>query len=280
VRSLIAVIPLLIGCGRLQFEQVADAPPADGAGASSQDGAASAGPDAAKPDNTIFGASCAVGLKLDEAAWTGAQGEIVDSCGADNNATAVDGALRVDDLTRGRVAEMPVPSGCLQISEAPSLHATTGLTLSAWIYPLMLDLIDAYGVMAKRNDFFTDDAEFAVFIWTDNQIWVDMDSRNDRSHGAYQVMNDRWQQITVVFDGTLAMAERVKIYVNGQLDASIPESSTTLTPYPSGLTVGCLRIIPNTQPQLALGGRIDDVGVWTRAFSAQEVQAWYRATLH
>lgn len=276
------VVPFLINCGRLQFGPDVDAMSgaAPEAGSDSSMTAGDAPPEiGASPEVPVFGADCAVGLRMDEATWTGAQGEIVDSCGGDNNGTAMQGAQRVDDL-RGRVGELPLPSGCVQISNAPALHATTGLTLSAWVYPTELDALTAYAVIAKRNDFFSDDAEYTVFIYTDNQVWVDIDTRNDRSHGAHQMLNDRWQQITVVFDGTLPMAQRVTIYVDGQLDTTIPETSTTLTPFSSGLTVGCMRVVPETQPQQALGGRIDDVGVWTRAFTAQEVTAWYRATMH
>lgn len=233
-----------------------------------------------EPDNGIFGAGCALGLKLDEVAWTGAQGEVIDSCGGDNNGTAVQGAVRADDPARGRIGEFPVPSGCVQISDAPVLHATTGLTLSAWVFPQMLDRSSSFGVLAKRSDFTVDDAEYTIFVSTANNVWVDIDSHNDRNHGSRELINGEWQQITVVFDGTLPMAERVKIYVDGQLDAAIPETSASLTPYPSGLTIGCLRLVPNTQPQIGLGGRIDDVGVWTRSFSEQDVMAWYRATMH
>jgi hypothetical protein len=272
MRSLLVIIPLLIGCGRVQVEP--NAPPGDDAGPD-------AAPDAiSEPDNGIFGAGCALGLKMDEAAWTGAQGEVIDSCGGDNNGTAVQGAVRVDDPGRGRIGEFPVPSGCVQISDAPVLHATTGLTLSAWIFPQMLDRSTSFGVLAKRNDFTVDDAEYTIFVSTANNVWVDIDSHNDRNHGARELINGAWQQITVVFDGTLPMAQRVKIYVDGQLDTAIPETSTSLTPYPSGLTIGCMRLVPNTQPQIGMGGRIDDVGVWTRSFSAQDVIDWYRATKH
>jgi hypothetical protein len=118
--GLLPLVSLVLGCGRLSF----DAPGR----------VADAGADAA----VAFGASCAVGLAMDEAVWTGAAGEVLDSCGG-GRGTAVQGAQDVDDTARGRTGEFPVPSGCLKIADAPALHATIALTLSAWVYPLALD---------------------------------------------------------------------------------------------------------------------------------------------
>jgi len=263
-------VPIVAGCGRLGFgtERSTDA---------------ATPPDAGE---LAFGAGCAVGLAMDEPRWTGAAGEVVNRCATGTTistvgpGTAVAGASLVDDPVRGRVGDLPLPSGCVQIANAAGLHATTGLTLSAWIYPQSLDGTNPYGVIAKRTDFTMDDAEYTMFVWTDNTVWVDIDSRNDRAHGVKQVVNGAWQQLTAVYDGTLPAAKRVTLYVDGELDAVLPETSPRLTAYPSPLSVGCLPELPATKPQIALGGRIDDVGVWTRAFTAQEVAAWYQATRH
>lgn len=215
---------------------------------------------------------------MEEPAWTGTVGEVRNSCDGGNPGTAVQGAARVDDAIRGRVGEFPAPSGCIRIANTPALHASTGLTLSAWIYPLGLDGLNPYGVIAKRTDFANDDAEYTMFVWSDNNVWVDVDSRNDRNHGTKQIVNGQWQQITMVYDGTQLESQRVWIYVNGAIDASLTETSASLMPYPSTLAIGCLPELPPTKPQIALAGRIDDAAIWTRAFSPQEVADWYMAT--
>jgi hypothetical protein len=135
-------------------------------------------------------------------------------------------------------------------------------------------------VIAKRNDYTMDDAEYTMFVWTDNTVWVDLDSRNDRNHGNKPLINGQWQQITVVYDGAQPAAARVRIYLDAELDAVLGETSASLTPYPSALSIGCLPELPATKPQIAFGGRIDDAGIWTRAFSPADVAAWYAATRH
>jgi hypothetical protein len=269
VKAALVLAPLLIGCGRFSFDRDAD-PPADAV-----DAVDAPGDPAAR-----FGADCVVGLELDEPSWTGAPGEVLDSCGGDNNGTAVQNARPTDDAIRGRTGLFPPPSGCIQIPDAQALHPTTALTLSAWVYPLSLDGTNPYGVIAKRTDFEMDDAEYTMFVWTGDTVWVDLDGRNDRNHGNKPLVNGQWQQVTVVYDGALAAPLRVKIYIDAVLDAVLVETSVSLTPRANPLSIGCLPELPITDPQIAFGGRIDDVGIWTRAFSPAEVTAWYLVTKH
>jgi MSHA biogenesis protein MshQ len=245
---------LASACGRVAFDGVPDA------------------------QDDPFAAGCVVGLAMDEPAWSGAAAEVRNACDSGHHGTAVQSAQRVDDDVRDRVGEMPGPSGCVQLPDTPALHATTGLTLSAWIYPRSLDGVTPYGVIAKRTDFTIDDAEYTMFVWTDNTVWVDLDTRNDRARGAKQLVNGRWQQVSMVYDGTQPTPQRVRIYVDGALDAVLPETSASLKPYPSPLSVGCLPELPASGPQIALEGLIDDVRIWTRALASQEITDWYLAT--
>lgn len=260
-------VAVVAGCGRLDFDpgsaRSIDAPLPDDAG------------------GLDFGAGCLVGLALDEPTWSSAAGEVVNQCDKSLALAgrAVAGARRVDDPVRGRTGEFPAPSGCVQIASSPALHATTELTLSAWVFPTALDAVNPYGVIAKRTDYTVDDAEYTMFLWTDNTVWVDLDSRNDRAHGNAKLVNNQWQMITVTYDGAQPTASRIKIYVNGALDAVLAETSATLTAYDNPLSIGCLPELPPTKPQIALAGRLDDVGVWARAFTARDVAAWYAATL-
>lgn len=256
----VAIAGVLAGCGRLAFD------PAER-------------PIDAAPAAVDFGADCLVGFPMDEPTWTGAAGEVIDLCNG-HNGTAVSAAARVDDPARGPTGNFPTPSGCVQIPSAPGLHVTTALTMSAWVYPQSLDAVNPYGVIAKRTDFTNDDAEYTMFVWTDNTVWVDLDTRNDRGHGTKAVVNNQWQQLTVVYDGELPTAQRVQIYIDGALDAVIPETSSSLAPFDNPLSIGCLPQLPADASQIALGGRIDDAALWSRAFSPQEVAAWYQATRH
>lgn len=244
------------GCGRVAFDGASDA----------------------MTDAQNFGAGCVVGFHFEEPAWTGAPGEVIDDCGGDQSGSITGGAKRVDDDVRGRVADFNTTTDdCVVIPDQIKLRLTGAATMSAWVFPTALDAVTPYGIIAKRtND--SSEVAYAMFAWTGNHVWVDIDEENDEVEGVRALANGRWQQVTVVYDGTRAASERVQIYIDGVLDKTGAESSATITQYASSLHVGCLPQTPPTANQQSFRGKLDDVGIWNRAFTSAEVEDWYQAT--
>ncbi|MCW5807473.1 MAG: LamG domain-containing protein [Deltaproteobacteria bacterium] len=271
MRTALAIAACLgaAGCGRLSFDgtQISDdTPPSDGA------------PDGG--EDLLRG--CLLHLRMDEPAWTGAPDEAKDGCGADHHGTAFGGATTVDDPERGRVAELAGGAGCVQVADATGIQPTTKLTVSAWIKPTAL-APSSFGIVSKRVDF-GDNTAFSVFLWTDNsgglsnQVYVDIDTENDRTVDPTTSYLDAWRQITVVYDGALAVPSRVQFFADGALTFTASETSAIITQPATAsppLSIGCL---PLGTPAQGFVGRISDVAVWDRALSAAEVQAWYAAT--
>src|SRR2546428_10899731 len=75
---------------------------------------------------------CVLALHMDEAAWTGASGEVKDACGNDNPGTLVGQGNTVPNGVHGRAGSFS-GNACIDIPNAETLHGATGLTLSAWI---------------------------------------------------------------------------------------------------------------------------------------------------
>ncbi len=227
-------------------------------------------------------AGCVLHLKMDEPAWTGSAGEVVDSCGT-NTGTALNGATTTANGVRGRAGIFVGGTSCVQVPDAPSLHVTTAMTTSAWILPTTLAPLSV-GVISKRTDYMVGTA-FSVFVMTDNngagntnQIYVDIDTENDRVADPNAAFLGEWKQITVVYDGSLAAGARVTFYVDGELSFVAPESSPLIgvpaTPPP--LWIGCLPL--GGGPAQGFVGKLDEVVVWNRALDAAEVATWYAAT--
>jgi hypothetical protein len=262
----LAIVALLgLGCGRVGFDD-RRAPGGDAAG----DGPAiiDAPGDAAVAPLT----GCAMWLKMDEALWTGtAPGEVADACGGDDNGRAVNGATTILDPVRGQVGVFPAgTSPCVEVPDAPALRAGAAVTMSIWAYPTGLDLSNAFGLIAKRST--TNDEAYDMFVWTGNQVFVDIDTENDRFASTGVMQNDRWTQITTVFEGTLAATQRTRVYVDGVLDSTHVEASAVIPAGTTLVSVGCL---PLGGPAQSFAGRLDDAVIWTRARSPAEVAAWY-----
>jgi hypothetical protein len=172
----------------------------------------------------------------------------------------------VDDLTRGRVAEL---------SDDPAVRATDQLTMSAWVYPTALDGTTPFGIVSKRVGFQLE-SDYTLFLWTGDTPWVDLDSEDDRFGTTSAVPPMTWTQLTVVYDGRLAASDRVRVYRNGALEATATETSATLSSSSAPLRVGCM---PDMQgSEVSFVGRLDDVALWLRALDDAEVTSWYDLT--
>jgi hypothetical protein len=216
---------------------------------------------------------CVVALHMDEAAWTGAAGEVHDDCGNDNPGTVTGAANTVANGVKGRAGSFS-GSACIDIPDAAALHGATGLTLSAWIFPTALNGVDSNGVISKRVEM-GNQSEYNLYVWTGNHVYVDLDGESDRFQGNALITNNAWQQLTMIYDGARPVDQRVRVYVNGSLDVTKKESSASLTAFPSTLHVGCM---PAATTQQNFIGQLDEIVIWNRALSDAELTQWYTAT--
>ena len=227
---------------------------------------------------------CVVALHMDEPSWSGAPGEVKDSCGNDNPATATDqGLITMPNGVHGRAG---VFSGgaCLVIQNAEALHAgANGLTLSAWILPSQLNndggstANSANGVISKRTDS-TVDNEYSMSVWMKNNLYVDLDTSDNRFASTAVIQEKVWTQITLVYDDRQPAAQRVRLYINGGLDSTHAESTNAaLAKFSSPLYIGCTPA-PSQSTQQYFLGTMDEVVIWNRPLDDAEIGQWYGAT--
>ena len=69
-----------------------------------------------------------------------------------------------------------------------------------------------------------------------------------------------------MFDGTLVESERGRLSINGALDVTAPITETVVPNSPAPVRIGNL----NGGGSI-MEGRIDEVAIWTRALSADEL---------
>jgi hypothetical protein len=223
-----------------------------------------------------FRDGCALMLHMDEPAWTDAAGEVVDDCGG-NDGTATGSATTVPDGVRGRAGRFPAGT-CVELGDAAAFDATSALTISTWVLSMAFDDVGPFGILSKRNDF-TASPEYAMFVGSANDVYVDIGAGNQRIWSTTSLSNGTWTQITSVYDGTLAGAMRERIYINGVSDTPDGEDEAAITPMGQPLYVGCVKHQDgDTAMNTGFDGELDEVAVWTRALGASEVAAWYAAT--
>lgn len=187
-----------------------------------------------------------------------------------NNATTVGTVTYSSSAKVGSYAAVfpGTSTDYLSVNDNDSLDNTQKLSISFWVYPTTLDGT-ARGIISKRNA--TNDNEaYALFFYTSNQLYVDVDGTGDRFSTNTVFVTNNWYHVVLTFDGTLAAASRVSIYVNGVLDKTSSETTSTLPNYNSALLFG--RLGGST----GMAGRLDEVAIWNgTALTAANVQTIY-----
>lgn len=209
-------------------------------------------------------------LHLDEPTFSTAAGAVRDESGLGNHGT-VRGTLPTS--TAGRFGSAAALSGTdwIEVADAPSLRPSSALTVSVWFYLDTLPDMRWVGLVNKRSAFNVD-TTFALFIAADARITVDVDGEESRFTAQALATAQRWTHVAFVFDGSLPMEQRVKLYVDGVLDTTAPEPSAVIAPYPASVIVGNLVNGGDT-----FVGRLDEVALWTRALSGTEIAALQQA---
>ena len=213
-------------------------------------------------------------MHFDEPVWSGTAQQVVDSSGLGHHGTVLGGATSVPSGRFGRAGSFGTTGG-VRIDDAPDLRPTTQLTVSAWVNPTALGLGTWRGILAKRVDYQVKTA-YSLYISADDRLSADVDTEDNRlSAPSTLTTNNRWYHLAMTFDGTLAPAERVNLYVDGQRVATAFEGASSIQPFDSPLWIGCL---PLTTPAQGFNGLVDEVAIWHRALSAQEISRLSSAT--
>ena len=228
-------------------------------------------PDAAPVVDLTRG--CVMRALMDEASWLSVRQPVANACGS--RAGSVTGT-RADtvDSDRGRVGDFS-GDGCVQFPNAPELHGTTGLTMSAWVRPTALDGVNSNGVITKRIDR-NQESEYGLFVWTGSKVYVDLGDL-DRYQGTATLLDDTWFRLTAVFDSSRTGNDRVRLFINGVADTlvhtTIGNLGDTLPSYNAPLHIGCTPAPTTADPptQQTFQGQLDDVTIWNRALSDAEL---------
>ena len=155
----------------------------------------------------------------------------------------------------------------VEVAHSDKLVGMKALTIAVWVNPIDIDAL-ARGILSKREIANVDDA-YNLFS-RDMKFY----GRVNILSGAVQTISDtlvedqKWFHVVYVFDGNAKGAERLKMYINGDLEKTESHPDDVVIDGKSSLYVGTF----NVGYAQNWHGAIDEVSIWSRALGEAEIQ--------
>jgi hypothetical protein len=186
-----------------------------------------------------------------------------------NNGVLVGGA----GFTAGKVGQSFMFDGLSQfltVSNNPTLNPTNAITVECWMNPSGLpdefcDIVSKDGETSERQYLLTLDGATRQI-----RAHISVPSGFYYFAGSSVLQTGVWNHVAMTYDGS-----RLKLFVNGQLDGSVAVTGPIIsTSQPLRIGGGA----PVGRRQYFFAGQIDDVSLYNRALSSNEIAAIYRAS--
>jgi len=211
--------------------------------------------------------------KMDEGTWTNdcSTSSVIDSSGNGLNGKSCPNSLGISAPTTAKYGKGGTFDGSndfIEIADNAILKPTTAITVSAWIKPGTGYNTD-YRVIAMKGQAGHSLRQYALDLGPEfnnkARFSVYASSTESNVTSTSTLTENQWYYVTGVYDSSLAAGSRVKIYLNGKLDATAsgPASMQTNT---DAVTIG--RIIDGQDPFL---GNIDDVKIYNYPRNAGQI---------
>ena len=205
--------------------------------------------------------------KMDEVSWDGTTGEVLDYSGNNNHGTAQADA----DTIAGKFGSGGTFDGTgdlVNCGNDSSLDITSAITISAWINADTT--VDSQRVVDKlRNDAYalrlSDDGSLAVMELAGEFGGVDQTPGNSSIDNFITL--GEWTHVSVTYDGAI-----IRYYVDG-----MPAGSAEPSPAGDiGTSTVDMAIGARYDGVYEFAGEIDEVRIYNRALSANEVKQLYK----
>lgn len=209
---------------------------------------------------------------MDELSWTGdTANEVVDSSGKGKHGTTkfgvgLDPSGAYDNRTSTTYYGAASFDGVNDYIDTglyldQSSTTTPGATFMAWVYPT--DSSYKYHHVFSTNNGGNDWGltQYGGYLYIDTGKWISY---------ASSITVNTWQHIAVVFAPNVG----IKFYVNGQLRYTLADTDLDYDTSTNTLTLGRDPMDSNSY----FAGKMDEVAVFSRVFSAQEITSYYNGS--
>ena len=192
-------------------------------------------------------------------------GNVIDQTGNGHNGTVNGGILTSDRFNQqGRAYTFPNLHDNIVLDNSTSLNFENGFTLNAWIKYKNINC----GIVGKHNCWVINGYYLGIengnFIFrVGNSVWSEI-----RTNDTFT--EDKWYMITAVFNKELGLGE---VFVNGELKTAESAEYTNFST--ASITIS---EASNNCPDGNMPGAIDEVKIFDRALSDEEVLKEYNLT--
>jgi len=196
--------------------------------------------------------------------WWAAEDNTIDNMG-NNNGTLVGGATYANGEV-GQAFLFDGSSGYVSISDSPSLDvATTNITIELWLkVNQTTPNSDWRGIVSKGNLSWQLEG-----IQGSGAVAFTINPTDPGLYGTRNINDGLWHHVAGVYDGS-----HLYIYVDGSLDTSTATTATFVAQTNDPLLLGAN---PHAPQPYYFNGLVDEVSIYNRALSAQQIQTIYLA---
>jgi len=154
-------------------------------------------------------------------------------------------------------------------------------TITAWV---RLDsLTDRKPIVSKQGGDISGNKRGFLFTATDSEPKPSMEVFKDESSSTVLLANtglstNTWYHLAVTYDYVTDGTSRIRLYIDGDLDASANNAVGPVQGNPQDLDIG--RYYYNSGYSRYMDGYIDDLRIYSRALSATEIAEIYSGCVH
>ncbi len=178
----------------------------------------------------------------------------------------------------GQAAKFDGSAAYIDVPHSPSLNLQQ-MTIAAWVYDIgngeqVVLFKGRYNGEWHTNNqrqyqLYTTKTQAKFAVFSSDIDWKELTSNVDDTH------INQWRHIVATYDG-----EKMKVFVNGQLDSEQEMATELFQPTnPESLTIGAAFNVNNGErgnEGFYRNGLIDDIRVYNRALSEDEVKQLYQ----
>jgi len=193
------------------------------------------------------------------------KGNILKDSSGNGNDGIIHGATWVDGI-KGKALKFDGKDDYVEVRDSPSLDITDAITIEAWIYPIRYPLHRYHAGIVGRGGWDIGSGYEVDLGYKGMNGLFELNTRRSSLYSESRIPLNQWTHIAA----TLKITDAV-IYINGKIDAIGTVNSLITNSRP--LQIG--RRDPGNNFVAYFDGIIDEVRIYNRALSTEEIKAHY-----